>query len=241
MSKLFNNGDYVLLEDCKAFDEEYGLAKDTTMWAVARKMEGGEPHPFFVALRDPDACIMVNTGSVVVRGHLYKNTYATKLTVEDVLYRSEDGMTLNELSKIPGAFDEGKEYECVWTNEYSPAAEGGIYKGEGKGIVICGLAWWRGDDSRFKPVTPVTKWTPSVGEGAVFQDNVCMVEHIKDDLAWISRNKDNKLVDMSLLKPIDKEREDLIKKVVDLSESLDACYSSRDFAIELYNAGMLKD
>lgn len=248
MNKLFKNGDYVLLSDCKAFDEKYGLKEDATMWAVARKMKGGEPFIIYMVKGIWDNCVGINThDNVGCWNSLVEKEFWRKLTVEDVLYRSEDGLTLDELSKIQGAFDDGKEYECVWANKDSCASKGSIYTTNGNGIVIKSITCNRLNLCKFKPVTNKPKpWTPSVGEEVMTPWGKVIVKLIKGNqvcvefCSSINTLPYIEVVQLSHLKQIDKEREATIKKVTDLSETLDDSYSTRDFAIALYDAGMLK-
>jgi hypothetical protein len=257
MNKLFNKGDYVLLSDCKEFDEKYGLKKDTTIWAVARKMEGGEPKHTYMERYQSNICVGISL-DVGLWTEIVKTSYATKLSVEDVLYRSEDGLTLDELSKIAGAFEDGKEYECVVGNKHE-FTSGGIYFANVNGVlddngdVLC-----RSKSTRFKPVTPKKQWVPSIGdEVIVHNDNDFEISYGKECLgkkvivmsvfkdgevtvAAINYEDTNYCFVLSMLKPINKAREAIIKKVTDLSETLDDSYSPRDFAIALYDAGLLK-
>ena len=241
MNKLFKNGEYVLLEDCKAFDEKYGLKEGETMWAVAIKMQDGEPNCVYMDRLKSNICVGIN-GDVGLWTELVKTSYATKLSVEDVLYRSEDGLTLDELREIPGAFEDGKEYKCVEGDERA-FTFGGIYFANGNGVLDD-----HGDDvkfgriSKFKPVTTKAEWVPSVGDEVMTSTGKYKIELpvdsdgmtvISDNGAWI-------IQDSSGCKPINQERERVIKKVTDLSETLDDSYSPRDFAIALYDAGMLK-
>lgn len=245
MNKLFNKGDYVLLSDCAAFDEKYGLDEDTTMWAVARKMEGGEPDCDYMKKYKGDNCVGINLCAFNgVWKRLPEQDCTKKLTVEDVLYKSKDGLTLDELSKIQGAFDEGKEYECVWANKDSCASKGSIYTTNGKGIVIIGITCNRLNLCKFKPVTNKPKpWTPSVGEEVMTSTGKyeVLLPVDLDNMIVISDNGTWVIQDASGCKPIDKERENTIKKVTDLAETLDDSYSTRDFAIAIYDAGMLKE
>ena len=247
MNKLFKNRDYVLLSDCAAFDEKYELPKDTTMWAVARKMEGGEPNKGYMNTFNNEICVGIHDDDAGVWKNLVYKLHATKLTVEDVLYRSEDGLTLDELSQIPGAFYEDKYYECVEDSYASVYDINQVYATDGKGIVfIAGLSGRTGTTSKFKPVTTKPKpkpWTPSVGEEVMFYAQVCIVEHTKDDLVWITRGESSDLVNVLLVKPIDKERERVIKKASRVFSSKCASdYSGQPFLDglnALYDAGML--
>ena len=250
MNNLFNSGDYVLLSDCKAFDEKYGLEEDATMWAVARKMEGGEPLALCMTKYPLDTCVGIrSTANVGCWEGLTYLEYSTQLTVEDVLYRSEDGLTLTELSEIAGAFDEGKEYECVSTDQgFTDYTLYPTYKTNGKGVVyvfdegslvsIC--EGGGGTVSRFKPVTTKTEWVPKVGEGAMTSSGKVTIRYIKKSLACVEFSSGTiGVAQLSKLKPIDKDRERIIKKVTDLAETLDYNYTARDFAMSLYNAGFL--
>lgn len=250
MNKLFKDGDYVLLSDCKAFDDKYGLAKDTTMWAVARKMEGGEPNKGYMQMWYVTNCVGVFNNAVGV----WKNEdlTETRLSVEDVIYRSEDGMTLDELSKIPGAFEEGKEYECVvGTNDIFN--EGAIYKANGEGIKDEHSFSIGGHTAKFKPVTTKSEWVPKVGE-YVMVGNTPKLKYM-----YIGLNSSGSAVCESLqeknlgqikcfhlrdLKPIDQERERVIKKCNSIWRDNNNGVSGSE-ALQLietlYDAGMLKE
>ena len=247
MNKLFKDGNYVLLSDCKAFDEKYGLDEDTTMWAVARKMECGEPDENYMLVSSDVICVGISDKGVGAWEGLVSEDSATKLTVEDVLYRSEDGLTLDELSEIQGAFEIGKKYKCVEGSCPSVYSINRIYSADVKGIKTnlygsCSV----GSSSKFKPVTYKLEpkpWTPSVGEEVMTSTGKyeVLLPVDLDNMIVISDNGTWVIQDASGCKPIDKERENTIKKVTDLAETLDDSYSTRDFAIALYDAGMLKE
>jgi hypothetical protein len=85
---------------------------------------------------------------------------------------------------------------------------------------------------------------PSVGD-EVLMELICKKVKVKVEAVFkhevcVSDGKELFIRNVCDLKPIDKAREATIKKVTDLSETLDDNYSPRDFAIALYDAGMLK-
>lgn len=168
MNKLFKTGEYVLLSDCEAYDKKHGLEKDATMWMVARKMEVGKFGNLFMDIDDNEDAVGIYDGD---KGTWWACDLDYKLTVQEALYRSENGLTLDELAVIPCGFDYGKEYVCVGGGNrvYS---EGITYRANGKVIVDnsdngslvsgcnCGLG------AKFKPLpkTQPKEWVPSVGD-----------------------------------------------------------------------------
>lgn len=107
MNKLFKNGDYVLLEDCRAYDEKHGLVDGTTMWDVARKMEGGEPYRGHMVNRNCDKCVGITPafgGGYVGLWTTYNMT--NQLTVEEVLTRGEVPTKEELLEKSLNKYDE---------------------------------------------------------------------------------------------------------------------------------------
>ena len=236
MNELFKNGDYVLLEDCKSFDEKFGLKEGATMWSVARKMEDGEPRNVYMALHPCAMCVGIPLSSGVVGTWEKTNDedWTTKLSVEDVLYRSKDGLTLDELSKIHGAFEEGKQYECVYS-DHSCYKVGGLYIANGDGIVeVSNYTCKNGSTVKFKPVTTKAEWLPSVGdEVIVHNDNDFELSYGKECLgkkvtvmsifldgevtvAAINYKGVNYCFVLSMLKPIDQKRERVIDKALNI-------------------------
>lgn len=88
MNNLFKDGDYVLLSDCEAYDVKHRLEPKTTMWVVARKMEGGEPDRAYMSIGEYDNCVGINNGDAGV-WDVADNEVINQLTVEDVLSRGE--------------------------------------------------------------------------------------------------------------------------------------------------------
>lgn len=240
MNNLFKNGDYVLLEDCKDFDEKYGLEEDTTMWAVALKLGGGEPENYYMDRSNSDVCVGIFSDDTGIWVDLPTNKYATRLSVEDVLYRSQDGLTITELSKIPGAFEDGKAYVCVWSHEASYLETNSVYRANGKGIVDDnGRVLWIGKSSRLKPIVINDKWVPSVGDEVMDYCGKVIVKLIKDNQACVEfENGSIDVVQLSLLKPIDRERERIISDAFTVIPP--HIFEKKDVIEHLYDAGMLK-
>jgi len=256
MNELFKNGDYVLLEDCKAFDKKFGLEEGTTMWAIARKMEGGEPRRRYMLPYNYDKCVGVNDGDAGLWRWLAEEDYTTKLSVEEVLYRSKDGLTLDELSKIHGAYEEGKRYECV-VGTNAIFNEGSIYKANGEGIKDEYSFSTGGHTAKFRPVTNKAEWIPSVGDEVVVHNNndfelsygkeclgkkVTVMSIFKDGevtVAAINYEDINYCFVLSMLKPIDQKRERIVRCCCDVLCNWDK--STWDNIGKLYDAGMLKE
>lgn len=242
MNKLFNKGDYVLLSDCEVFDTKYGLAEDTTMWDVASKMKGGVPDENYMLELVNDVCVGLLEDEIGCWEDLPKENYSTRLSVEDVLYRSEDGLTLDELSKIQGAFDDGKEYECL-SELVSNFTKGKIYPCAGKGLINNnGDIIKSGYRSKFKPVTPKTEWVPKVGEDVMTPWGKAKVELIHVNDICLSNEYGLGVEKITELKPIDKEREATIKKCNSIwrDKNNGVSGSAALQLIEtLYDAGML--
>ena len=265
MNELFNNGDYVLLEDCKAFDEKFGLEEDSTMWTVARKMEGGEPKGRYMTPRHDENCVGIDfDGDVGVWLDLDERGAATKLSVEDVLYRSKDGLTLDELLEIHGAYEEGKRYKCVVGNGYAGYfIEDHTYTTNGEGLMDGrGFKMTGGTISKFKPVTTKAEWVPSVGdEVIVHNDNDFELSYGKECLgkkvtimsifldgevtvAAINYNDINYCFVLSMLKPIDQERERIVMVAAEYFNGMSVTHGSAkplEIAYKLYDAGILKE
>jgi len=267
MNELFNNGDYVLLEDCKAFDEKFGLEEGTTMWDVARKLEGGEPDEGYMDVSFNEVCVGVYNEKGGLWTELVCRSYATKLSVEDVLYRSKDGLTLDELSKIHGAFEEGKQYECVYSPEDYIFNVGEIYHANGDGIVdVNNYTCKNGFTVRFKPATksewvptvgeevmtngftvrfkPATKfeWVPNVGDEVIASDFKVTIKLIKDKQACVEFESGSiDVVQLSCLKPIDQDRERIIDEAYNLGIPTKRESTLKEFCEKLYDAGMLKE
>ena len=257
MNELFKEGDYVLLSDCEAFDEKYDLEVGTTMWAVARKMEGGEPSYIYMIVPSDVICVGIYGNDVGAWGDLVSEDSATQLTVEDVLYRSEDGLTLDELSEIQGAFEIGKKYECVEGSCPSVCSINQTYSTNGKGIKVNGSGSCSiGGSSKFKLVT-TKPWVPSVGdEVIVHNDNdfelsygteclgkkVTVMSVFIDDgvtVAAINYEDVNYCFVLSMLKLIDKERECVIDKAFTIVPP--HIFETKAVIGHLYDAGMLKE
>jgi len=193
MNELFDDGSYVLLEDCETYDIMYELPAGTTVNAVAFKLAGRLPNPSYMEPHPYDSCVGINEGDAGVWS--LNNTMSTKLSVEDVLYRSEDGLTLDELSKIPGAFEEGKQYECVWSDENSRLETGAVYKADDVGCTLGG-----GRSSR---LTPVTRWLPIVGEEAMASDFKVTIRLLKGKQACVEFESGSiDVVQVSCLTPV---------------------------------------
>ena len=226
------------------FDEKYNLEAGTTMWNVARKMEGGEPNKDYMRVYQGYDIVGILTGNTGI--WVIVEDFTTKLSVEDVLYRSEDGLTLDELSKIQGAFDEGKEYECVWANKDSCASKGSIYTTNGNGIVIKSITCNRLNLCKFKPVTnkPKPKWVPGVGDEVMTSCGKVIVKFIKGNQACVEFGSSIntlsyiEVVQLSHLMQIDKVRERVIKNCCDTLCNWDK--STWNNIGKLYDAGMLK-
>jgi len=252
MNELFNNGDYVLLEDCKAFDEKFGLENGATMWAVARKMEGGEPIKRSMSTYAYDKCVGVNDGDTGLWRGLTEKDYSTKLSVKDVLYRSKDGLTLDELSEIHGAFEEGRRYECVYSGTHL-FNKGDIYTANGDGILDDGgESIGSGDLSKFKPVTKA-EWLPSVGDEVMYfyksdrnkkrKVKVLAVNRNRIWLQFLDLDLSDNLFELSKVgfEPIDQKRERVISEALTLSVAIRGELSHEEFCERLYDAGMLKE
>lgn len=251
MNKLFKKGDYVLLSDCEAFDNKHGLTKDTTMWAVARKMKGGEPDRGYMIKEESSICVG-HYGDVGLWSSLHIQAYAVRLTVEDVLDRGEHGLTLNELSEIQGAFEEGKQYECIYSLKDHFYSIGSIYVADGDGIKFgadIGDYFKTGSTTKFKPVT-AKPWTPSVGEEVEYEWTIGKfkkgtIKGIDESRYWIKANCGGYVsYSFCKLKPIDKEREGTIKKCNSIWRDKNNGVSGSE-ALELiealYDEGMLKE
>jgi len=249
MNELFKNGDYVLLEDCKAFDEKFGLEEGATMWAVARKLEGGEPKGRYMTPRHDENRVGIDfDGDVGVWLDLDERGAATKLTVEDVLYRSKDGLTLDELSKIHGAFEEGKKYKCVVGTSLA-FTKGNIYKANGEGITANDSYSTTGYIAKFKPVTKA-EWVPKVGdlclcllEGKWFKCEILKFNNIGAAVVLLV---DDKLNERNIywsgdFKPIDHERKRIINKAYSVMKTSKISNTQKKTINKLYDAGMLKE
>ena len=230
MNELFKNGDYVTLEDCKAFDEKFGLKEGVTMWAVARKMEGGEP---IVTIELNENCIAKHHGDVDA---FWVHDMTTKLSVEGVLYQSKDGLTLDELSKIHGAYEEGKRYKCVVGNSEF-FTSGKIYTANGEGIRNDYSHSKSGCTARFKPVTKA-EWVPSVGDEVMTSCGKATIRFIKCKSVCIEFESGSiNVVQLSCLMPIDQERE----RIVNNAKSVGFGSGIDEYLNNLYDAGMLKE
>jgi len=243
MNELFNNGDYVLLEDCKAFDEKFGLEEGTTMWDVARKLEGGEPDEGYMDVSFNEVCVGVYNEKGGLWTELVCRSYATKLSVEDVLYRSKDGLTLDELSKIHGAFEEGKQYECVYSPEGYIFNVGEICHANGDGIVdVNNYTCKNGFTVRFKPATK-SEWVPTVGEEVMTSTGKYKIE-LPVDLDGMTVISDNGvwiIQDANGCKPIDHERKRIINKAYSVMKTSKISNTQKKTINKLYDAGMLKE
>ena len=244
MNKLFKTGQYVLLTDCEAYDDKYALLEDTTKWMIAKKLEGGDVDRTSLLLRvlGEEVCVGIEGGDVGVWTLEGDGEVFEQLSVEDVLYASEEGLTLDELSGIPCAFDEGKEYTCV-----KPAGTfclGSVSTHNGIGLrTRHGTMATAGSRARFKPVGKPKNWIPSVGEmvqTSTGEHEVLLPADVSGMLV-INYLGEHVIQCLSGCKPVDKERESAISKITDFVDSRLPDYTGIDDIVGiLYDAGMLK-
>ena len=256
MNKLFKTGQYVLLEDCEAYDDKYALLGGTTKRVIAEKMRGGS-----VNSNDPimkihrwDVCVGILREQVGVWCLDGAEGLFERISVEDVLYTSEDGLTLDELSEIPCAFDKGKEYTCVSIDPKSLCNVGQVYKSGNKGLIVGNFLCDRGYLAKFKLTTKSEVWIPSVGEEVIYTttENQVGKPSIEvgqwyrgkiiayyDGFVWTSDNG-IRIMSKTKFKPIDKERESVIQGALEVLGHDYQDDSVVKIISSLYDVGILK-
>ena len=257
MNKLFKTGQYVLLEDCEAYDKKYGLLEGSTKNTVAEKLNGeGVLNMIFMDVTSNEVCVGIIDEEVGVWHINFEHELFERLSVEDVLYASGEGLTLDELRGIPCAFDEGKEYDCVEASGTFTLGRVSAHKGSGL-RTRHGTVASTGYRAKFEPVTKPEVWIPSVGEEVMYtttehQVGKPIIEFGRwyrgkiiayyDGFVWTSDNG-LRMLSKTKFKPIDKERDQATSEAESAWRVANNGVSgsdAREVIAALYDAGMLK-